>query len=174
MRDAITNGPGRPLADQQKMDQFFKKRTAFRLVAINHVHHLVIAGIAVGLVKRAMAERRTQKDFLPVLTDKILVGHARFRREGIEDFFKTFVLAVKSINDPWRDDIQNGVLLFLPVALGFEAKLEAFKPVPYTGQVGLDVSNQHFELRRNAIVVLPVLKKNVVGLLKIGSGFRRR
>ena len=61
MGDAIAHGRRRPLADQQQMNQFFIQRISLRLVAMNHVHHFVIARVTKRLVIRAMAKWRAQK-----------------------------------------------------------------------------------------------------------------
>ena len=93
-----------------------------------------------------MAEGRAQKQFVPVPPHKILMRAARLRRQGVNHFLKPLVPAVEGGDDPGSDGIQNGALLFGLFTRRFQSEFQLLQPAPHTGEVGLDISNEHLEL----------------------------
>src|SRR6516165_6778377 len=94
------------------MNQLVIQRPAFRLVAMNHVHHVVISGETKWLVKGSAGKRGAQKQFVPVPTHEILMRAMQFRRNLAREFLEPLVLNVEGVDDTLRDSLEHLALLF--------------------------------------------------------------
>jgi len=121
----------------------------------------------------AMAERRTQKQLVPVLR-QILVSHRASPAVTVDDSSKRSWPAVEGVNDPGCDGIQDGAFLGGLIVAALSGRIPVPPASAAPSEVGLDIGDQHLEsLFENAIIFLPRLKKRIVSLLRIGARSRR-
>lgn len=155
--DAVAVGLGRGLAQEPGVDDLGEERAAFVRVAPDHVHHLVVAGVAERLGEGAVGERRAEDERVQLPPHVIAVRRQVLLLDAAGDALELLEQLVHAGDDRVRERPGHVLLQLQAVAAGrgADAQLHLLQPQAQVGEEGLHVRDDDLVFLADLVKFLP-------------------